>query len=792
MGKPGGWKVRLFTVCAMVALAATATLGAGCSGDDVDSSAVQCQSASDYFAKNVWRIVEGKCSACHSAQGIARETNYVLKGSAEAGFIQHNVEVIRSLVATEQDGKPVWLLKPTMQVAHEGGLVVEQGTDDYKTMLGLVVRLKADEQCDTNELGEFTGIEMKDALSTLRSAALILARRLPSAEESARVEAGGYPALDQILDEMMTEDAFFEFLKTSYGDFLGTDFYLNNNAAGTVGDFYANATWYETAEKDEVERFGLADNDELERYTQAGIAREPLELIKWVAKNNLPFTEIVTADYMMFTPLSARSYGAEMLEDFDNPTDPMEFKPGRLPDFTGEGNPAYVNFPHSGLLTSPMFLNRWPTTPTNRNRARSRVVMLFFLGTNILLSAEQPVDQTQVSAINPQRDDPACSVCHTIVDPIAGAFQAFGEQGEWLPEPVWFSEMWPAGYGEQKLPLEQASRGLQWLGQKVADDERFSLGAVLNIYEGLTGREPLRAPDDYEDALYNELFDGYLLQSNTFAKIAKVFTASDFNVKTIVKELVLSPYFRAINSVPLSEKQLVSFGDVGSAHLLTPEQLHYKVLAVFGIPWGSAGDPNLMFQPRDPADAGRYQLYYGGVDHDEVTKRIKDPNGLMAAVAERMSVEMSCIAVPYDFSRLPEDRKIFPLVEIDSVIYDPMDLEPESGGLAVPQAQQGIRQTIVHLHEQILGEFLNVDHAEVERTYQLFVETWREGNDKMTGGDGAEVGEGLPFSCRRETDIYTQQQLPEDRQIVSDEKYTVRAWMAVMTYLLSDYRFLYE
>lgn len=788
MGNPSSWKVRLFTLGVMVALAATATLGAGCSGDD-GGTAVECETASDYFAKNVWRVVESKCSACHSAQGIARETSYVLKSSAEAGFIQHNLEVIRNLALTEVDGKPLWLLKPTMQVAHEGGNVIQQGSDDYKAMLGLVVRLKNDEQCETNELGEFTGVEMKDAVTTYRSATLILGRRLPTLEEIARIEEGGYPALEQLLDELMTEEAFFEFLKTSYGDILQTDFYLNNDAAGAVSDVYQNANWYETAEKDEVDRFGLADNDELGRFTQVGIAREPLELIEWVAKNDLPFTEIVTADYMMFSPLSANSYGAEMIEDFEDPNNPLEFKPGRLPDFAGEGNPAYVNFPHAGILTSPMFLNRWPTTPTNRNRARSRVTMLFFLGTNILLTADQPVDQTQVGAINPQRDDPACSVCHATVDPIAGAFQAFGEQGEWMPEPVWFSEMWPAGYGKEKLPLEEASRGLQWLGKRVATDERFSLGVVLNIYKGLTGRDYLQAPDDYEDAYYDANFKGYLLQSNTFAKIAKKFTDSNYNVKTVVKELVLSPYFRAINSVPLSQEELVSFGDVGSAHLLTPEQLHYKILAVFGIPWGSYSNPNLTFEPRDPGDAGAYQLYYGGMDNDEVTARITDPNGLMAAVAERMSIEMSCRAVPVDFARLPEERKLFPDVEIDGRVYDVLELEPESGGLAVPQAQQGIKQTIVHLHRQILGEQLNVDHKEVERTYQLFVETWREGKNKMASD---ELGSSLPFSCQRDSDFYTGQLLPEDQQIVEDEKFTVRAWMAVMTYLLSDYRFLYE
>ena len=38
------------------------------------------------------------------------------------------------------------------------------------------------------------------------------------------------------------------------------------------------------------------------------------------------------------------------------------------------------------------------------------------------------------------------------------------------------------------------------------------------------------------------------------------------------------------------------------------------------------------------------------------------------------------------------------------VVYDPMELQPESGGLEVPQAIQGIKQTIASLHAHILGE----------------------------------------------------------------------------------------
>ena len=34
--------------------------------------------------------------------------------------------------------------------------------------------------------------------------------------------------------------------------------------------------------------------------------------------------------------------------------------------------------------------------------------------------------------------------------------------------------------------------------------------------------------------------------------------------------------------------------------------------------------------------------------------------------------------------------------------------------------------------------------------------------------------------------------LPQDQVIDSDRNYTIRAWMAVMTYMLSDWKYLYE
>ncbi|MEM6786732.1 MAG: hypothetical protein AAF715_04360 [Myxococcota bacterium] len=814
-GRRKGGAIGGLALLASVAAGAAVT---GCESDD-SVATVECESIRSYYANEVHALVFNKCSACHNAQGAAANSGFLLVNPAESGFIEKNIETIRRVAGDERDGISEFLLKPTNEMTHGGGQVIDVGDDDYQRLLGMVVRLQNEQVCEPNDADVFTGTELLDAEATLRKAAIILAGRLPSAAESERVRAGGFPALEAVLDEMMTEEKFYEFVKRAYGDMFQTDFYLNNEAEGRIADVYANADWFDNdvEAKAMVEAYGLNDYQEVEMFTRQAIAREPLELIEWVVKNDLPFSEVITADYMMFSPFSARSYGVADQIDFDG-GDPMEFKPGRLPagDYYGgdDGAPEYQYFPHAGVLTSPMFLSRWPSTATNRNRARARVFIDFFMGTDILKTAEQPLDQPE-DAQNPTRDDPNCTNCHAKLDPIAGAFQAWDDDGIWDPnlnyignrteEGDWFPEMFPPGIGDARLDEQTAKVGLPWLANQIVDTDGFRSGVVYALYEGLTGREILVPPSDFEDPNYAAQFDSFLAQANTFRSIADAFGESDLNAKTVVKELVLSPYFRAVNAVEgMSEADLVRLGEVGLGKLLAPEQLHDKILAIFGVPW-AAGDrdsreyeddlqPNLRYRGQDLSTVGPFQLFYGGVDFDDVSVRIKDPNGLMAAVAERMSNEMSCLAVPADFARAGADRKIFDLITIEGREYDPLNLAPESGGLDVPAAIQGIRQTIVRLHEKVLGERLKLEDPEVERTYQLFLETWREGTAGMAleQEDEGYIGTGLPGPCRVENDYWTGLPLEEDQQITDDEDYIIRSWMAVMTYLLSDYRFLYE
>ena len=75
-------------------------------------------------------------------------------------------------------------------------------------------------------------------------------------------------------------------------------------------------------------------------------------------------------------------------------------------------------------------MERYPTTATNRNRARARWTYYHFLGVDIEKSASRTTDPVALADTNnPTMHNPACTVCHTVMDPVAGAFQNYGDEG---------------------------------------------------------------------------------------------------------------------------------------------------------------------------------------------------------------------------------------------------------------------------------------------------------------------------------------------------------------------------
>jgi hypothetical protein len=104
-------------------------------------------------------------------------------------------------------------------------------------------------------------------------------------------------------------------------------------------------------------------------------------------------------------------------------------------------------------------------------------------------------------------------------------------------------------------------------------------------------------------------------------------------------------------------------------------------------------------------------------------------------------------------------------------------------------AEPLIRQNLQYLHQRILGETLATDSPELDRSYQLFMDTWNEGRAAVKAKT---ENESLTYACRARVDPFTGLDLADGQKLEKDANYAIRAWSAVVTYLLSDYQFLYE
>ena len=140
------------------------------------------------------------------------------------------------------------------------------------------------------------------------------------------------------------------------------------------------------------------------------------------------------------------------------------------------------------------------------------------------------------------------------------------------------------------------------------------------------------------------------------------------------------------------------------------------------------------------------------------------------------------MSVARDFVRERPNRKLFPYA-------DHTFMPEDENGFAIPGAVEAIYENIRYLHGWLLGEWLPHGHVDLEETYSLFYDTWVEGREAL---DAGAVSTNLIGTCRAEKDQDSGMWLPAEQRITADPDYTVRAWQAVLTYLMSDYRFIYE
>ena len=366
------------------------------------------------------------------------------------------------------------------------------------------------------------------------------------------------------------------------------------------------------------------------------ITREPLELIAHVIMKDLPYRQVLTANHTMvnaFSDLAYRSdtgFSHEFADDqgFYDRSQYNRFVPGyndgHIPHDNGyEFNDElgvtefseYQEWPHAGVLSTQAWLARYPSTDTNRNRARARWSYFHFLGVDIEKSAPRTTDPVALADTNnPTMNNSACTVCHERLDPVAGAYQSFGDLGHYLDQyggqdSLADSYKCPECYGGEydSSPYQEGDTWYRDMrapgfagkvagGRAIAcsgwGTECLVIPALLPPPCAFGGRQysaqiRCSCPRMIRCRIMKARLVAFNEQDALIASLAERFEASGFNARALFTDMAMSRWYRhsEVTDVALVDSRAIELATVGRGRLLGPEELDRKNLAVFGRTW---------------------------------------------------------------------------------------------------------------------------------------------------------------------------------------------------------------
>jgi hypothetical protein len=385
------------------------------------------------------------------------------------------------------------------------------------------------------------------------------------------------------------------------------------------------------------------------------------------------------------------------------------------------------------------------------------------------------------------------------------------------PSDKWHDDMVPPGFNTTQTPPGNYGNAIMWLGAQIPRDPRFAVSIAQVMYHGIVGDEPLAFPQDKTAADYEDRVRAFNLQNDWFVKLGGKFVADKFDLRKLVVGIVRSPYFRAKSGD--STKDGLHAG-LGQGRLLTPEMLGRKYRATTGL-YFFQGDAARKDESRqrdgylrsDLVEDNEWRLVYGGIDSADVTKRTDSMSPIMVATSQYTGALVACRSTSYDFTKPADARRLFRFVEMSTTPFT-IRANADAQLIPLPESETKIRQNIQYLFFRFLGETVDVASEEVTRAYTLFVDVWKDLEAQgLTDKKDQGIGN---YRCVAETDWDKPVRFEPDQngnvrpvfdklrdrpdkapyepgmRLDRDENYTVRSWQAVVTYLLTDYRFTHE
>ena len=641
-------------------------------------------------------VVQPKCILCHVEGGLARNSSLQFQRTNTASAL-NNFASLSAYV--EEKGAELLLSKITGGEAHAGGMQLSQDSEGYQAFERVLAAINelnnptyyafsgSIDGPRARQASFLTEVTLEPRESKLRRATLLMQGRLPTEQESNAVVSDA--TLRAALRNLMQGPAFREFVVTSVNDRLlteGTRSALNTSfsnflklhnlrAAESVNDTRSTVEW----------------------QIQDDLRQTSGELVAYVIENELPYSEILTADYMMMNRTmntwleGTATFSPDEGDDIFKPSvvqgyyyagalEEVEFRENSNSTYRALGEPLQ-DFPHAGLLTDFGFLSRYPTTATNRNRARARWTFYHFLGIDIEKSSQRPTDEASLSDLNnPTMNNPSCTVCHALLDPVAGAFQNWSDEnlyrggyGEdaldgfykhppngstspYRPGDLWYRGMREPGLFYNKITERHST--LRSLAELIVAEPSFKTASGAFWWSPVFGKPLLDKPTVEADNGYAAKLAAYRAQQEAIEDFAGALSAG-MNAKDMLVEMFMSPWFSGDSVQSYAFDSAHYEAKFGSDQLLTPQQLAKKTRALTGVAWRT----NLRPSGKVDSEYEQLSVLFGGIDSDVVTSRAIELTPMMTSILMTHATESACIAVARQFARPIADRSLFSLVE---------------------------------------------------------------------------------------------------------------------------------
>ncbi len=343
------------------------------------------------------------------------------------------------------------------------------------------------------------------------------------------------------------------------------------------------------------------------------VGEEPLRLIAHVVANDLPYADIVTADYTMANHILGSVW-------------PLE----RASDDRGWTQAWYTDKrPPAGVLSTNGFYWRYVTNISNKNRGRVAAISRLLLCTDML---GRPVNFERSQSLDPEeaiRTEPGCVTCHSTVDPMAASMFGFWWTIQYNPYEMQTYHPERERLGPELLLTQPGyygtpMAGLVDLGWYLSEDPRFNRCAAESYAEQLW-----RRPSDVSDY-------------ETIETIRADFEAQGTHPQALILDVLATPQygaggFTAEASDDTRAREVVE-------RLLSPNQQRLVFEELAGLDFSEFDYVGLE------NDVLGYRVLAGGVDGYSVTSPQAIPGLTWELVNKRIAQASAQLIVERDLA----------------------------------------------------------------------------------------------------------------------------------------------